>query len=414
MKRKVFFLLGAAVLLTCIFLWDKNGKKTLNQDKSDNYVQSTGQNMTENQDYQINNVPMSQEEKERNMEELLAVAKKCEPIYSVADKGKSINITLDEQVVHRMVEKAAEDGKAVICGSHDANMINYEKVHESLQKAERGERQETEFYEINASGIFRRYILQFQEGRLVVTLAEAGLDSSLTLQPSQMEKIEVYDWKYTDKGWLIWEKALSKNQEMDMHVFYRILPLDETCREIGNKYINPVSYYGNNLFLEDWNQDSMDKIEFNDLIDNLYVMYMGKRLDAEKFSKGIPKKIFEKVIGNYFDISIRQIETYARYDEKKKKYPWSPIGWWNRISQFYPFSEVVKCVENGDGTVSAYVEAIFVEEGTDCSFRHIVTLREDENGNWIYLGNKVDRKDALQIPRYRARREYEEHSDSSY
>ena len=166
--------------------------------------------------------------------------------------------------------------------------------------------------------------------------------------------------------------------------------------------------------MEDWNQDSMDKIEFNDLIDNLYVMYMGKRLDAEKFSKGIPKKIFEKVIGNYFDISIRQIETYARYDEKKKKYPWSPIGWWNRISQFYPFSEVVKCVENGDGTVSAYVEAIFVEEGTDCSFRHIVTLREDENGNWIYLGNKVDRKDALQIPRYRARREYEEHSDSSY
>lgn len=60
--------------------------------------------------------------------------------------------------------------------------------------------------------------------------------------------------------------------------------------------------------------------------------------------------------------------------------------------------------------MSAYVEAVFVEEGTDCSFRHIVTLREDENGNWIYLGNKVDRKDALQIPRYRARREYEEHS----
>ena len=61
MKRKVFFLLGAAVLLTCIFLWDKNGKKTLNQDKSDNYVQSTGQNMKENKYYQINNLRMSQE-----------------------------------------------------------------------------------------------------------------------------------------------------------------------------------------------------------------------------------------------------------------------------------------------------------------------------------------------------------------
>lgn len=35
----------------------------------------------------------------------------------------------------------------------------------------------------------------------------------------QIEKIQVYDWNYTDKGWIIWEKALSRNQEMDMHVF---------------------------------------------------------------------------------------------------------------------------------------------------------------------------------------------------
>lgn len=41
-----------------------------------------------------------------------------------------------------------------------------------------------------------------------------------------------------------------------MHVFVRIRPLEDVCREMGNEYILPVSYFCNNLFLADWDEGS--------------------------------------------------------------------------------------------------------------------------------------------------------------
>ena len=50
-------------------------------------------------------------------------------------------------------------------------------------------------------------------------------------------------------------------------------------------------------------------------------------------------------------------------------------------------------------------EAVFQEEGTDCSFRHEVTIRE-EGDKWIYLGNCIEREGAYKIPEYKPRRDF--------
>ena len=149
----------------------------------------------------------------------------------------------------------------------------------------------------------------------------------------------------------------------------------------------------------------MENIEFNDLFDFLYEMKYGKKPDEEKYRNGIPKEEFENVVRTYFDLSAENLEVYARYDREKGVYPWEAIGPWNRVQQFQPFPEVVKCEENGDGIWTLYVEAVFVEEGTDCSFQHEVTMKEMD-GRWIYLGNKVDRDGSYSIPGYKARREF--------
>lgn len=81
------------------------------------------------------------------------------------------------------------------------------------------------------------------------------------------------------------------------------------------------------------------------------------------------------------------------------------IGPWNRIQQFQPFPEVVNCIENEDGSLTLTVEAVFQEEGTDCSFRHEVTIRE-EGDKWIYLGNCIEREGAYKIPEYKPRRDF--------
>ena len=53
---------------------------------------------------------------------------------------------------------------------------------------------------------------------------------------------------------------------------------------------------------------------------------------------------------------------------------------------------------NEDGSLTLTVEAVFQEEGTDCSFRHEVTIRE-EGDKWIYLGNCIEREGAYKNSR---------------
>lgn len=355
--------------------------------------------------YKLQNIDMKQEEMNKTIEKLRLLMEDCRMLYRQRVKGEDNNVTLSEEDVHDMAALAAESGKAVTCESNDCDMLNYEKVDACLTEAEQ-ENTETEFYVINTNGIFRYRHLEFEEGDLYITSASAVFDEDMKPQIQQMEKIRAYRWEYTEKGWLIWEKALSRNQEMDMHIFCRILPLGEQCREITEQCIRPVSYFCNNLFLEEWDEDNLQKIEFSDLFEFLYAMSEGVKLDETDYPEGVPKEEFEAVICRYFDITPEELEQYAEYDKERGVYPRSAVGCWNRIPQFQPFPEVVRCKEHEDGTITAYVEAVYREEGMDCAFRHEVTLRLEEGRGWVYMGNKIDYETAAHIPSYRARKEY--------
>lgn len=365
----------------------------------------SGEEQDENEDYELKNIKMKPEEVEELSKPVLEVAEKCQAAYRKAGKNDASDIALQEETVHQMIEDAAKGGLSITCGGTDYNMQNYEKVDQALNKAKKGKNAETEFYEINNSGILRYIRLQFKKQKLYVTSVSAILNDNAKVQIQQVEKIQAYDWEYTQKGWLIWEKALSRNQEMDMHVFYRVLPLDAKCRELGNKCIMPVSYFCNNLFLTDWDVNSMGNLEFNDLYEFLYQMKYGEKMDEELYEGGIPKIEFEEVVQSFFDISTEQLETFARYDKERGVYPWEPIKYWNHISQFQPFPEVVNYIENEDGSLTLLVEAVFTEGGKDCSFKHEVTIKEQGEG-WIYLGNMTEKDESYRILQYRPRRAF--------
>lgn len=369
-------------------------------------AQKDSLNVSENtSDYEVKNIPMSEKEQQEMSDKLMAMTEICRPVYSGADKGGGRNVVLEESTVHEMVDAAAAQGLPVICRGHDYNMRNYEKVHRSLKRAQAGEDVETEFYVVDTDGIFRRYGFQSEDGKLTIASAGAVIGETKGAVIQQMEKIQPYNWEYTEKGWLIWEKALSRNHEMDMHVFFRVLPLDEKCREMTNKYIAPVGYVKNNLFLTDWDSQDMQNIVFNDLFDSLYAMEKGIAPKAEDYPEGIPKEEFENLMLSHFDLAAERLEEYGAYDRERGVYPWNAAGPRNRIQRARPFPEAVKCVDNGDGSISLHVEAIFIEIGKDCAFSHIVTMGE-KDGKWVYLGNKIDWEASYTVPSYKARKDY--------
>ena len=406
MKRSIFK--GMTVLIFLAFLSgcaavDGSGDRDELQGSEYTDGQTSDVQKAED-DYKTDYIDMEEDEKQSVRNRMSGLGVLCKDVYIRADKGGASNVVLDEEAVHAMIETAAAQGRAVTCGSYDHNMLNYEDVDRALKGAAEGETLQTEFYEITTSGYFRYFRLSAEERELTVIYANAAYNDNMDLQIRQLEKFRVYDWEYTEKGWLIWEKALSKNQEMDMHSFFRILPLDEKCREMCDRYILPVSYFCNNLFLTDWDAGSMDRIEFNDLYEFLYEMKYGEKLDEEAAAGGIPKAQFEEVVLTYFDISVEQLEKYAHYDAAGGIYPWEPVNAWNRVRQVQPFPEVVRCEENQDGTCTLYVEGILIVAGDDCAFRHRVTMRE-RDGGWVYVANDID-EDSGNAPGYRPRREF--------
>lgn len=406
MKRSIFK--GMTVLIFLAFLSgcaavDGSGDRDELQGSEYTDGQTSDVQKAED-DYKTDYIDMEEDEKQSVRNRMSGLGVLCKDAYIHADKGGASNVVLDEEAVHAMIETAAAQGWAVTCGSYDHNMLNYEDVDRALKGAAEGDTLQTEFYEITTSGYFRYFRLSAEDRELTVIYANAAYNDNMDLQIRQLEKFRVYDWEYTEKGWLIWEKALSKNQEMDMHSFFRILPLDEKCRELCDQYILPVSYFCNNLFLTDWDAGSMEKIEFNDLYDFLYEMKYGEKLDEEAATDGIPKAQFEEVVLTYFDISVEQLEKYAHYDAAGGIYPWEPVNAWNRVRQVQPFPEVVRCEENQDGTLTLYVEGILIVAGDDCAFRHRVTMRE-RDGGWVYVANDID-EDSGNAPGYRPRREF--------
>ena len=407
MKRRAF---KSMIVLVCLLFLSgcAAGKRGSRDNAEKQPEESVGSMLSDGQEaddnYETDYIDMEENEKQSINNLISDLGGVCKDIYIRADKGDASNVVLDEETVHAMAEAAAARGWAVTCGSYDHNMLNYEDVDRALKGAAEGETLQTEFYEITTSGYFRYFRLSAEDRELTVTYANAAYNDNMDLQIRQMEKFRVYDWEYTEKGWLIWEKALSKNQEMDMHSFFRILPLDEKCRELCDRYILPVSYFSNNLFLTDWDAGSMDRIEFNDLYDFLYEMKYEEKLDEEAAAGGIPKAQFEEVVLTYFDISVEQLEKYARYDAAAGVYPWEPVNAWNRVRQVQPFPEVVRCEENQDGTWTLYVEGILIVAGDDCAFRHRVTMRE-RDGRWVYVANDID-EDENNVPGYIPRREF--------
>lgn len=409
MKRNKRLALSVSAALI-MFLFVSGCTKTEKEEEPNlpdiDMMEEMQEKQEDNPDYEVKSMEMSTEERAGITGKLSSVMKKCSEIYSQIEIDETLNTILKEEEIHRLIELIARDGSSAVCGNRDDNMKNYKRVDESLKLAEQGEKTETDFYSVNKSGVFRYYRLQFEEGRLFVTFASAVYNKSLEPVFQQMEKILAYQWEYTEKGWLIWEKALSRNQEMDMHIFYRILPLDSECRRLSKKCIEPVSYFSNNLFLRDWDASDLSQLEFNDLFDSFYYMSSGRRPNKDIFRDGIPKEEFEDTIQRYLDIETGELEQRAFYDKKKGTYPWLAITGWNRLPQLQPFPEVTDCREHGDGILDLYVDAVFVEEGTDRAFSHVVTVKEKDDGGFVYLGNKIDQEHVLHMPVYRPRREF--------
>lgn len=351
-------------------------------------------------------ISIDEEEKSRIREAVLEAVEGCRDIYQSADKGTAQNVVLKEEDMHRLVDCLAGQGYTSACNNNDYNMCNAEPLNDALRRAERGETVSAEFFTVTKSGTFEWRQLEFEDGVLVMTYASAVWEKGRDANLSYLEKVRMYDWGYTEKGWLMMEKAKSKNNELDMHSMFRVQPLTEECREYNRKYIEPIKYKGNNLFLTEWNEESMDQIVFNDIFDFLYEMEYGQPYDNSQSPGNVPAALYENVITSWLPISAERLQQMPGYNREQNNYDWAAVGYWNISHHFQQIPEVVEVRHNPDGTVTLEVDAVYVLAGMDAAFTHEVTMRPDESGHMKYVGNHIREDGKEHISEYKPRMDY--------
>jgi len=183
--------------------------------------------------------------------------------------------------------------------------------------------------------------------------------------------------------------------EEEEHIALRVEPLDEQCRELCEKYMTPVSYNLNNMFITDWDEDDFAGLDFYDIFDRFYMETYGKNCPytmSDDLTVGneydIPADEFENVIMQHIKVSPEELHMHLRYDANKNIYIYRPRGFGEFDYAEVPYPEVVAFETNDDGSMTLMVNAVYPNVNTSKLFSHKVTVA-DENGRIYYLSNEI-------------------------
>ncbi len=116
----------------------------------------------------------------------------------------------------------------------------------------------------------------------------------------------------------MWQSAAT-----DDYNLVRLAPVDKTLYDLNIKYVDPIGYHSNNLFLCDWDSSNYGYMSFNDLLEYFYKMQKNDYLYAKDFPSSrnpyycyIPAQLFENTILPYFDISLDDFRVRTLYDSE--------------------------------------------------------------------------------------------------
>ena len=337
-----------------------------------------------------------QEESEEDADEIISV---CIDLY---EKAEEENKLADLETIRSIVNRLGENGYPAVDSRNQINMTEPEKVVEFCEKVDAQEEAEITILEISYLGGFVKYDLHTKDGNVDVVRSYYKYENG-DIQREVTGNYQAEYWNYTEEGYLmfsgVWfseELYVLTLSGAEEHTALRVQPLDETYRELSRKYLNPISFERNNMFIVDWSEEDFGDLNFYDMYDILYPKVNGQyapyvaddNLSVSAVYQ-IPKEEFESVIMKYFNIDSETLQSKTIYDSENLTYEYKPRGFEEVEYPEYPYSEVVGFTENNDGTITLTANVVFPYAGDSKVYAHEVVVRPLENGRVQYVSNRI-------------------------
>ena len=331
-----------------------------------------------------------------NEDEIIEI---CSQLYKKASEENKI---ADLETVRIIVNQFGENGYPAVDSRNQINMTEPEKVVEFCEKVDAQEEAEITILEVSYLGGFVKYDLHTKVGKVDVVRSYYKYENG-DMYREVTGSYQAEYWNYTEDGYLmfsgVWfseELYVLTLSGAEEHTALRVQPLDETYRELSRKYLLPIGFEQNNMFIVDWSEDDFGDLNFYDMYDLLYPKVNGTYtpyVADDNLGVGavyrIPKDDFESVIMAYFNIDSETLQSKTIYYAEDETYEYKPRGFEEVEYPEYPYSEVVGFTKNSDGTLTLTANVVFPYAGDSKVFAHEVVVRPLENGGVQYVSNRI-------------------------
>ena len=337
-----------------------------------------------------------QEKSEEDADEIISV---CIDLY---EKAEEENKLADLETIRSIVNRLGENGYTAVDNKNQIDMTHAEQVKRFCKMVDAKEKVEITIIDIDDLGGFIKYDLQTKDGNVDVIRSYYEYKDG-AIQRNHIGTYQAEDWNYTEEGYLMFSGIYFSEElyaltlsGMEEHTALRVEPLDERCRELSRKYLLPISFERNNMFIVDWSEDDFGELNFYDMYDILYRKENGEYVPCaadDNLGVGavyrIPKDEFESVIMKYFNIDSETLQSKTVYYSKDSTYEYKPRGFEEVEYPEYPYSEVVGFTENSDGTITLTANVVFPYSGNSKVYVHEVVVRALEDGGVQYVSNRI-------------------------
>ena len=337
-----------------------------------------------------------QEKSEEDADEIINI---CIELY---EKAAEENKLADLETIRGIVNRLGENGYPAVDSRNQVNMTEAEQVLEFCEKVDAQEEAEITILEVRYLGGFVKYDLHTKDGNVDVVRSYYKYENG-NMKREVTGNYQAEYWNYTEEGYLMFSGVLFSEElyvltlsGAEEHTALRVLPLDETYRELSRKYLRPIGFEQNNMFIVDWSEEDFGDLNFYDMYDILYpkvngqyVPYVADDNLSVSAVYQIPKAEFESVIMKYFNIDSETLQSKTVYYSEDSTYEYKPRGFEEVEYPEYPYSEVVGFTENSDGTITLTANVVFPYAGDPKVYAHEVVVRPLEDGGVQYVSNRI-------------------------
>ena len=326
----------------------------------------------------------------------------AEILSDIYEEAVDMNTLGSLDMMRRMVARLNENGYVAVDSGNRVDMAHAEQALAFCRSVDEKEMDELTIIVVMEMGI-RKFDLKTEGGSVNIVRGYCQYDQNGSLQNRSTVSYPADFWQYTEEGYLIFEGSYFSDESYILtlsdtpeHTMLRILPLDEKCREYNRKYILPVGYEQNNLFLCNWSEDDFRNLDFYDLFDRFYPMIHSQPVPYvadENLGVGavyqIPGGLFENVIGAYFNMDSEILRSKTTYIPELAAYEYRPRGFYEVEYPDIAYPEVVSYTENGDGTVTLHINAVYPGGNMSKEFSHTTVIRPLSEDSFQYVSNEI-------------------------